>query len=311
MNKLRVHNPCNARTRHNRFYNDFWDEFTNHLKKSFIIEENRQYEFAHSTRYRVNYRFGTTDGYELLECEYAIENLQNGEIVLMSVADNITAGAINEKANPKFKKVLIAQYLLPNIELHVGEYINKYHPWTYFQAVKFDLEPYYQKRLIEEPIDDRLYFKGTSLDDRTILNYFDKSIITPYNPISMNMYFNDIIKHKIALSVDGLGEFCYRDIECFAIGVPILRFEYISKMDDPLIPNYHYISLPRPDDMKIYRTGNENHAKLLIQRYYEVLNDKDFLMYITENARKYYEKNCTMDNIIKNTYRLLNLDNWI
>lgn len=311
MNKIRVHNPCNGYTKHNRFYNDFWDEFTEHLKKYFMVEENRRYEFAHSTRYRVNYRFGLSDNYELLECEYAIENLQNGEIVMMSVSDNITSGAINEKHNPKFKKVLIAQYLPSDVKLHVGEYINKYCPWTYFQAKTFDLEPYYQKRLQEEPTENKLYFRGTSLDDRTILNYFDKSIITPFGTISMDRYFDDIIKYKIALSVDGRGEFCYRDIECFAIGVPILRFEYVSVMDDPLIPNYHYISIPRPDDMVLYRTGNENHVKLLTQRYHEVLNDKDFLKYIAENARKYYEKNCTMDSIITNTHRLLNLDNWI
>lgn len=311
MNKIRVHNPCNAYSKHNRFYNDFWDDFTDHLKKYFIVEENRQYEFAHSTRYRVNYRLGLSEHYEILECEYAIENLQNNEIVMMSVSDNITSGAINERHNPKFKKVLISQYLPSEVKSHVGEYIHKYRPWTYFQAKRFDLEPYYQRRLIETPTDDRLFFRGTSLDDRPILNYIDKNIITPFFPIPMDRYFNDIINHKIALSVDGRGEFCYRDIECFAVGVPILRFDYVSIMDDPLIPNYHYISLPRPNDMVLYRTGNENHAKLLIQRYYEVLNDKDFLKYIAENARKYYEKNCTMDSIIKNTHRLLNLDNWI
>lgn len=312
MNKIRVHNPCNSYTKHNRFYNDFWDEFTIHLKKYFMVEENRQYEFAHSTRFRVNYRYGTTQGYEILECEYAIENLQNGEIVMMSVSDNITSGAINERHNPKFKKVLISQYLLSEIEAHVGEYLYKYHPWTYFQALNFDLEPYYLKRLLEDPIDDRLYFRGTSIDDRTILEHIDKNLITPYHrTIDMPSYFNEMIKHKIALSVDGRGEFCYRDIECFAVGVPIIRFEYVSKMHDPLIPNYHYISIPRPIDMKLYRLGNENHAKMLIERYYEVLNNKDFLKYIVENARKYYLKNCTMPNIIKNTHELLNLDSWL
>jgi UDP-glucose 4-epimerase len=310
MTRIRIHNPCNEYTMHNRFYNDFWDEFTQYLKKFFIVEENRYYEEAHSTRYRVNYRYGTTENYELLECEYAIENLKNGEIVIMSVSDDITSGVINEKANPKFKKALLAQYIRSNVLYHIGQYAYKYSPWTYFVAKKFNLEPYYQKRMLSLPKDERLYFKGTSLDDRTILNYIDKNIITSFNPVPMDSYFDEIINHKIALSVDGRGELCYRDIECFAIGVPILRFEYVSEMHDPLIPNYHYISIPRPSDMVLYRTGNANHAKLIEQRYYEVLNDDDFLKFIAQNARKYYEKNCTMNVILKNTYNLLKLYEW-
>jgi UDP-glucose 4-epimerase len=309
--RIKIHNPRNEYTMHNRFYNDFWDEFSEYLKKFFIVEENRYYEEAHSTRYRVDYRCGTTGNYELMECEYAIENLDNGEFVIMSVSDTITAGVINENANPKFKKALVAQYLPTDINLHVGKYAYKYSPWTYFITKKWDVDQLYQKRLLNPPIDNRLYFKGTSLDDRTILNYFDKNIITNFYPISADKYFDQIIKHKIALSVDGIGELCYRDIECFAIGIPIIRFEYVTQLYDPLIPNYHYISIPRPSDMILYRTGKENHAKLLEQRYYEALNDDVFLKFIAKNAREYYLKNCTMESAIKNTYNLLNLNDWL
>jgi len=95
------------------------------------------------------------------------------------------------------------------------------------------------------------------------------------------------------------------------VGIPILRFEYVSKMHDPLIPNYHYISIPRPDDMVSYSQGIEEHAKLIVKRYQEVLNDDEFLKFIAQNARSYYEKNCTMNQIIKNTYELLELNNWL
>jgi hypothetical protein len=125
------------------------------------------------------------------------------------------------------------------------------------------------------------------------------------------MYFYDMINHKIALSVDGRGEFCYRDIECFAAGVPIIRFEYESVFYNNLIPNYHYISIPRPNDMVMYRVGEEHHAKMLEQRYYEVINDTEFLNFISKNARKYYENNCTMDVSVKNTFNLLSLNTWI
>jgi len=308
--KIRVHNPCNEHTIHNRFYNDFWDEFTEYLKKIFIVEEKRYFDCAHSGRMPVKLERGISENLLLLECEYIIENLENGEFVIMSVSDTITGAVIDERANPLLKKVLISQFWPSDINYYLSDYIEKYSPWTYFQSKKIDLEPFYQKRILTPPIDNKLYFKGV-LDDRIILNYIDKDIMSSFVPMAMNQYLDDIIKYKIALSVDGRGELCYRDIECFAIGIPILRFEYLTPLSDPLIPNYHYISVSRPDDLLFYRLGNESHSKLLEQRYYEVLNDDNFLNFISKNAREYYLKNCTMSSIIKNTYNLLNLNNWV
>jgi hypothetical protein len=63
--------------------------------------------------------------------------------------------------------------------------------------------------------------------------------------------------------------------------------------------------------MTLYRMGNENHAKLLENRYYEVINDKEFLDFISSNARKYYEENCEINAAMKKTFDLLNLKNWM
>jgi UDP-glucose 4-epimerase len=307
--RVRVHNPTNEHT-HNRFYNFFWDELTDHLKKFFIVEENRHFEHAHSGRMPVKLEKGVSENLLMLECEYIIENLDNGEFVIMSVNDHLSGAVIDEKTNPLLKKALISQYYPQDINYHLSDYIEKFSPWTYFQTCKFDLEPYYNKRLSNPANDSRMFFKGT-LSDRPIIYYFDKNIISDFIPRPMDEYFNEMIKHKIGLSIDGVGELCYRDIECFAVGVPIIRFEYLTPLYDPLIPNYHYISIPRPDDMDLYRTGNENHAKMVEKRYYEVINDTDFLNFISKNAREYYLKNCTMNSIIKNTHNLLGLDDWI
>jgi hypothetical protein len=313
MTKIRVHNPCNSNTRYYRYYNLFWDKFTDYLKLHFDVEENRYYEFAHMGRFPVKLQKGNSDNFLLLECEYIIENLENNEFVIMSVSDELTHATINECKNKYLKKVLISQFLPKKIQSHIEvDYFHKYSPWQYFQAQVFDLEPFYTKRLTLDNLSNELYFKGTSLEDRQIIYKINDDILnknfTPYPP---HVYFNELINHKIALSVDGRGEFCYRDIECFAVGVPIIRFEYESVFYDDLIPNYHYISIPRPEDLKMYRMGDENHAKMLEQRYYEVINDVEFLNFISKNARQYYEKNCMLDVSINNTYNLLNLNTWI
>jgi hypothetical protein len=311
MTKIRVHNPCNAHTRYYRCYNLFWDKFTDHLKTVFDVDENRYFEYAHMHRFPVKLQKGTTDNFLLMECEYVVENLDTGEFVVLSVSDDLSHATINEKHNPYLKKVLISQFLPKKISDHVGDFLYKYSPWTYFQSSIEDLEPYYKKRLEMDPSIDTIYFRGTSLEDRKIIHYIDKNIITNFNPIVPDQYFNEMINHKVALSVDGRGEFCYRDIECLAIGIPMLRFEYASKFYNELVPNYHYISIPRPSDMGLYRLGNERHAKILENRYGEVINDKEFLKFIAKNGRKYYEENCEMNQVIKNTFKLLNLDFWI
>ena len=129
--------------------------------------------------------------------------------------------------------------------------------------------------------------------------------------ISPSNYFDDLISHKIALSVYGRGEFCYRDVECFGVGIPIIRFEYLSSFNSPLIPNHHYISIPRPNDMDLYRLGNEGHAKMIEGRYHEVINNKDFLDFISKNAKQYYDENFSLETKIKNTFNLLNLNDWL
>jgi hypothetical protein len=311
MVKIRVHNPCNEHTRYYRNYNYFWDVFTDYLKNYFEVEENRFFENAHKERFPVNLTKGISNDFLMLECEYVIENLENGEFVIMSVSDDLSHATLNERSNPYLKKVLISQFLPKKISEHVGEFMFKYNPWTYFQASMDDLTVFYDKRQNIKNFKETLYFKGTSLEDRKILNHVNKNIITDFRVIIPSFYFEDLITHKLALSVDGRGEFCYRDVECFGIGIPIIRFEYVSKFNSPLIPNYHYISIPRPDDMDLYRLGNENHAKLLEERYYEVINDNEFLEFISKNAKQYYDDNFSLEKKIKNTFNLLNLNDWL
>ncbi len=311
MTKIRIHNPCNEHTRYFRHYNLFWDNFTDYLKNFFDIEENRYYEFANSARFPVQLEKSSGSEFLLLECEYVIENLDNGEFVIMSVADDLTHAILNEKHNPYLRKVLVSQFAPEKILHHTGKYFYKYSAWSYFQSTIIDLEQYYEQRLLTPPTCDKLYFKGAVGNDRTIIYKFDPNILTDFSPTSPENYFTDLITHKVALSVDGRGEFCYRDIECFAIGVPMLRFEFVSKFYNELIPNYHYISLPRPNDMGLFREGTEEHAKLIEQRFLEVVNDTKFLNYISKNARKYYTENCTMNKNIINTFNLLNLRAWL
>ena len=112
-----------------------------------------------------------------------------------------------------------------------------------------------------------MYFRGTSISDRPIVTHFNTNYLNGYTPIgSPNTYFEDLIKYKIGLSIAGRGELCYRDIEYMALGIPMIRFNYLSELNPNLIPNYHYISINRPDDLIIDRLGNESRSYPILDK---------------------------------------------
>lgn len=312
--KLRIHNPCNEETRYYRNYNLFWDELTDKLKEKYEIVENRYYKDANRNRFQVYFdSLQNKNGLLLMECEYVIENMDNGDFYVLSVADNLSQAMLSEQNNSKLKKVLISQFIDYEVKHHVRDNFSKYYPWIYFPMNLTDLEYYYNERNKKTNLIDKLYFRGNTRE-RPILQHFDKEIFNgPYYIGDSSKYFEELINYSVALSIAGVGEICYRDIECMAIGVPILRFEYQSKFYEPLIPNYHYISIPYDNSIPKHngvhtdRLGESIHAKKLEQRFKDVINDKEFLKFISKNARKYYEENLSSSVRVNKTLEILGL----
>jgi len=312
--RLKIHNPCNQFTKYYRNYNLFWDELTIELNKKYEVIENRNFEDAHKDRFNVKFDSMIGDvGLNLMECEYVIENLDSGDFYVLSVADIMSQCMLYEKDNPKLKKVLISQFIDYEVKHHAKENYDKYSPWIYFPSPIKNLDEYYFERKKITSFIDKMCFWGVT-SERPILKYFNKSIFDGPNYMGdQDKYFTNLIKYKVALSIAGVGELCYRDIECMAIGVPIIRFEYQTDLYEPLIPNYHYISvdydktIPKHNEIHTDRLGDERHSYQLEQRFNQVKDDLEFLTFIANNARKYYEENLTSPNRVINTLKILGL----
>lgn len=311
MNTIIVHTPQNEESRRFRYYNYFWETLVDFLKTKFIVEEDVYYVDANKKSYTITLLNGKEC--EILECEMIIENKTTNEYVIMSVADLLTCAILNHQCEPLCKKIIFSQYDEKNLIDHIWceNALSKYSPWIYFPSNIFDIDSIYNERLEKKKLIDKFYFRGTSMEDRTILNHFNRDYFEGGLPNGVfNDYARDLINYKIALSIAGRAEFCYRDVENFGLGVPIMRFEYVNKMFKPLIPNYHYISVERPSDLMYDRTGNLGHAKMLEKRFLEVKDDIDFLNFISKNARKYYDDYLSKDSNVKITYDILNLNEW-
>jgi hypothetical protein len=307
--KIIVHNPCNEHTKNYRNYNNFWDKLTLELRKKYDVIENRYYEFANSKPYQIKLLKGLCNNFSIQECDYVIEFVDSGDFYILSVSDRLSVTILDEQNNPHLKKVLLSQFNYESLKHHTKENILKYHPWIYFPQNVLDYEYFYKKRLNINTKIDKMFFRGTTTY-RPITEFFDKKLIDGFN--SIPNYLDELIKYKMGLSIAGVGELCYRDIEYMCIGIPFIRFEYLGLLNPKLIPNYHYISVGRPDDIPKHnglstdRLGLYEHAKMIEKKFLEVKDDFDFLNFVSNNSREYYETYLSENNV-KYTLELLEL----
>lgn len=164
-------------------------------------------------------------------------------------------------------------------------------------------------------IDDalpQLYFRGYMWDFRQemVKNINQDDIIVidkniEHNNLDYVEYLQDLTRYQAALSLPGGTEICNRDIECFSVGIPVIRPLLSTAYPDPLIPNYHYISCY---DSAKYWDGNASYnsyqdfALSLTECWNTIKNNKEYLKFISKNAHNWYVKHC---NIESNVYYIL------
>ena len=189
-----------------------------------------------------------------------------------------------------------------------------YNP--YFDCCYDNIGKIYENR---NPKHNKLFFRGWMLDFRKKmtegLNREDILVIDK-NLNKQNLkyldYLNEMSEYLVSLSLPGGTEICNRDIECFAIGVPVLRPNLQINYPDPLIPNYHYISCYHSCDYT--NNGNpeyvsyEDFKKNLLYTWDMVKNNDEYLNFISKNARDWFVKNCSSDISIDHFIKKIKLD---
>ena len=123
-------------------------------------------------------------------------------------------------------------------------------------------------------------------------------------------YIEEMQKYSLCLSLNGYAEVCYRDLEAMGAYIPVIRSKFLNSYYNEIIPDYHYIvgSEPCVDGFLRYNKPPEHIASQFIERVEKVINDQDYLNSIAQNGRKYYESSCSINAIVKNTLKFLDLD---
>jgi len=166
----------------------------------------------------------------------------------------------------------------------------------------------------------KLFFRGYMWDFRkemtkNLLNENDIIIIDKNQNnqnINYSNYLDEISKYSACLSLPGGTEVCNRDIECFGLGIPVLRPFLQVNYADPLISNYHYINFYHSCDYSesghpkyLSTTDFQNH---LIYTWNKIKNNEEYLSFVSENCRDWFLRNCSIDQNIVYVLSSLNLE---
>lgn len=256
-----------------------------------------------------------------------IFEFENGTFKTFDFGDHPSL-TVELSKNKNFDGAIIGQYnpiywdsIISNIELR-KKIISGIYPETVWQlgVANYDLIQNFRNSI---QLDKRLYWRGslynTGVDVRylgvrkaieLLPTYLDSSELAfGAGAISFESYIQEAINFQLVLSIGGgggavCGDFCLRDIEMFGLGIPLIRPKYITETSDPLIPNYHYIAVDAElDDNFRYKNHNELSMNI-VKKYKDVINDIEFLDFIKNNAKQWYDNNISYPNI---TYKLLNL----
>jgi hypothetical protein len=134
-------------------------------------------------------------------------------------------------------------------------------------------------------LNKNLYWRGSIYKDPNKVEYDRRIAIEMINsklssfyfghsPVPFDSYIQEAIQFKLALcfGVGGgysCGDFCFRDIEFYGIGIPTLRPKYAVSCHNELVPNKHYISVDCEFDETFRYLNTDDLSNRLIERYYD------------------------------------------
>jgi FkbM family methyltransferase len=331
MKKIKIHRFTNKLW--GRAHLPFFQRFENFLREKFDVEFIEYNKDGNTFTGQIStlkpiYPFGTNPPLSDVDC--VIENLHTAEIKVLSFGEYFNNFVSHYAKSEHCSKVLLTHFNWHNLyywmkrEFSVKE-MYKVKPWIFLPFQEFDYLKYREKRDTTNNFDNKMFFLGSGISDyRKCIEIIENmGYLQPSVPVSHSEYFEKLSCSKIAVSYyqsldryrtpfDYPGEFCYRDVEYMSLGVPFIRVEFRDTTHDPWIPNYHYISIPRDVAHIIYeKEGEQGIANLYIEKYKEVINDEDFLNYISKNQKDWFDRNITSPNIEKLTFDLLELQKWI
>lgn len=264
---------------------------------------------------------------------FSIINPENDNYILLSLFDNWRYHFMTHLGwKPKQMKQFFYAGGFNFADYFDYKYVNKHNSGNEFpENIQEVYQPFYYNPYFDCCYDEMneiskgtynqksLFFRGWMWDSRKLMiNNINRDdiIIIDKNVDGQNLnyleYLQEMKNYKVALSLPGGTEICNRDIECFGIGVPVIRPPLQINFEDPLIPNYHYISFYEPCDYSPMGHPNyrsyDDFQKSLLSIWDRVKDNDEYLNFISRNAKVWFERNCKLQSNLKFLSKKINLN---
>lgn len=118
------------------------------------------------------------------------------------------------------------------------------------------------------------------------------------NKFPINQWLLEAASHQVCLALPG-HPWCYRELELFNLGIPVLAYRWVSELQHRWIPNFHYTAVEEigeRHDMG-WPLDTELGADRIIARYREVVNNTDLLDARARQAKFHYHRYFTAQKI--------------
>jgi len=334
MTRVRIHMYQNEKW--GRYHLPWYKKFIEFLKKDFDVEVVNYNTNGETFRGTINLQTPVgqfNNNPPLSDVDFVVENLDNNEFFVLTFTKYFNSQVVHYLKSDRCIGILSAHFshrymydhLKKNNLLHK---LDKVHPWFFGFYQEFEVEKYRKLRDSQESLNDKLYFKGGGWKKhensyRKVVGILHDQEYLNAKTVPLNQYLEELSIQGVAIShymdLDWFteserypGELCYRDIEMMSIGVPYIRVEYKSEIHEAFKPNFHYITIPREDAYLAFdKDGNEGVAKLFIDTYNKVKDDHDFLSFISQNQRKWYDTHMKWPKSAELTVNKLNIKDWI
>jgi hypothetical protein len=214
-----------------------------------------------------------------------IKNLKNNKYIIVSYWDHPQEFNMEHHGWDVSKRV--ALYTSSGIKGDENFTPFSYLPYTtsYDQLSKNALS-------IKDKQNNELVFRGFLYGQRYALANSKKIKIVDEKIMPENLYFDDLTKNKVCLSLNGAAEICNRDIEILSAKSVLFRPILKQKFHNDLIPDFHYVGFEYNDDPNIQ-------VDIILEKYNEIKNNDEYLTFISENGYKWFLENGTIDANVK------------
>jgi hypothetical protein len=96
------------------------------------------------------------------------------------------------------------------------------------------------------------------------------------------------------MDVNSVAEISARTIDGMGLGCAVIRPELVIEYHNKLIPNYHYAKV-ECDDLSDFKKLSDAY----IDKFEELKNNPKLVEFYSQNGRKWYEENCTLDSYVR------------